>query len=204
MDSKIFVKSLLIMAVADGELSDSETNIIRDILNEAWNDDYGDLKVIVNNAYADIVSYVNGGGDISVMAAENARKLSELNAKDKKSILSMLESIRKADNLTSHQETKVYIKFKEALDLDAGFFGFFKKALVSIFNEKCVGCKSTRVVLRDIQELDRWIGKKQVTEKMASGSTKTRYIQVTYVKNSYRYSCDECGHEFSIVKKEEK
>ena len=69
---------------------------------------------------------------------------------------------------------------------------------------RCPQCNSTNVNLINKEELDRWLGKKQVTEKLASGKTKTRYVQVTFVKNRYTYKCEDCGHIWSETKEEEK
>lgn len=68
---------------------------------------------------------------------------------------------------------------------------------------RCPNCKSTDIHHDGHKEIDRFLSTKEVTEKLASGKTKTRHVQCTYVKNEYYYTCNACGYKFTEVKKEE-
>ena len=50
--------------------------------------------------------------------------------------------------------------------------------------EVCPVCKSGKIELDSIKEIDRWLGKTKVRERMASGKTRERYIQCTKVKKN--------------------
>lgn len=69
---------------------------------------------------------------------------------------------------------------------------------------RCPGCKSTKYILENKTELDRFRQAKEVSERTASGKTKTTHVQVTYAINQYDYKCDVCGTLWSEKRKEEK
>ena len=71
---------------------------------------------------------------------------------------------------------------------------------------KCPICKSENVELDSVKEVDRWLGKTKVREKMASGKIRERYVQCTKVKRRYTYCCQNpnCQHTYSEVREEEK
>lgn len=69
---------------------------------------------------------------------------------------------------------------------------------------RCSKCKSKRNTLDDEQELDRWLGRKTVSEKTASGKNRTKNVQTTFVKVKRFYHCNDCRHEWAEISKEEK
>jgi uncharacterized protein len=68
---------------------------------------------------------------------------------------------------------------------------------------RCPECKSTKYDVTGRQELDRWTGTKQVTEKHSRG-TNTRHVRTTYVMMQYAFRCKACQHEWVKDRKEEK
>ncbi|MEN9460050.1 MAG: hypothetical protein RIS84_70, partial [Pseudomonadota bacterium] len=58
--------------------------------------------------------------------------------------------------------------------------------------------------LLDVEELDSWRGTKNVTERLASGKSKTRVVGTTYAKVKRTYKCTTCGNVWDAVSKEEK
>ena len=71
--------------------------------------------------------------------------------------------------------------------------------------EVCPVCKSGKIELDSIKEIDRWLGKTKVRERMASGKTRERYIQCTKVKKRYTYCCQNpnCKHTYTKIREEE-
>lgn len=69
---------------------------------------------------------------------------------------------------------------------------------------RCSVCRSKRNILYNSQEIDRWLGRKTVHEKTASGKSKSKNVQTTYVKMKRSYRCNDCGHEWIEITKEEK
>jgi hypothetical protein len=69
---------------------------------------------------------------------------------------------------------------------------------------RCPQCKSTKYNFLGEKEIDRWLGTKQVTEKLASGKTKTRTVNTTFIKIQRFFKCNDCGHDWSEISKEEK
>lgn len=67
---------------------------------------------------------------------------------------------------------------------------------------RCPSCKSTSYDTISREEVDRWRGTKQVTEKHSRG-TNTRHVQTTYVTMHYVFRCKACRHEWSKDRKEE-
>jgi Zn-finger nucleic acid-binding protein len=68
----------------------------------------------------------------------------------------------------------------------------------------CPGCGGGNIVLYDVEEIDRWIKPKQVTERTASGKTRTRYVNTTYVKEKNYYQCKDCFYKFTEIVTREK
>jgi len=67
---------------------------------------------------------------------------------------------------------------------------------------RCARCKSTNIDTLAVNEVDRWRGTKQVSERNSRG-TNTRHVSTTYVKNEYHYACRDCGEDWLRRKKEE-
>lgn len=74
----------------------------------------------------------------------------------------------------------------------------------TFLRRRCPECNSTSYHLMDDEELDRWLGTKKVSERTASGKTKTRHVQTTYVKMKREYLCNDCHHKWVEIDKEEK
>lgn len=70
---------------------------------------------------------------------------------------------------------------------------------------KCKQCKKRGYIrCKGSQELDRWRGTKKVSETTASGKTKTRHVQCTWVERRYYYICNNCGNEYTTRVEEER
>ncbi|AMG02355.1 MULTISPECIES: hypothetical protein [Vibrio] len=76
----------------------------------------------------------------------------------------------------------------------------------SLLRWKCPKCRSTRYYLHSMEELDRWVGTKNVTEKLNNGGSTNRAVSTTFVKLRKNYCCNGqgCDHSWSSIVKEEK
>ena len=78
------------------------------------------------------------------------------------------------------------------------------KGVIYVFIKRCPKCKAEQIEELGSKEIDRWLDYKKVDERLASGKTKTRHVQVTKVKIRYDYRCKNCGHHFSETATREK
>jgi len=107
-----------------------------------------------------------------------------------------------ATNTKIFEWVSIPIWEKWVIGVTAAFFciWFWNKFI----RRRCPQCRSTVYNLMGENEVDRWLGTKQVTEKLASGKTETRSINTTFVKIQRLYKCNDCGHVWSEISKEEK
>ncbi|TCP93454.1 hypothetical protein EDC44_1183 [Cricetibacter osteomyelitidis] len=91
------------------------------------------------------------------------------------------------------------------MDILALIFGIILFGVVWHFfiRMRCPDCNSTNITEEGYKEIDRYLARKRVTEKMASGKTRERYINCTMSKRKYFYTCDECKTEWTKIKKVE-
>lgn len=68
---------------------------------------------------------------------------------------------------------------------------------------RCPNCKSKHYKLISEEEIDRWRGTKQVSERTSTGKTKTRHVQTTFIKMKRDYQCIDCNNEWEEITKEE-
>lgn len=80
----------------------------------------------------------------------------------------------------------------------------FWSQLVYLFQDHCPKCDSADIKKIGTQEVDRWQSSKKVRERLASGKTKERYVNITYVTLRRHYQCSACGYTYYKDKKEEK
>ena len=67
---------------------------------------------------------------------------------------------------------------------------------------RCPRCRSLNHVNYNVTELERFKGHVKVQEKNSKG-VNTRAVSATLTINRYDYRCDDCGHQWSLKKKEE-
>lgn len=81
---------------------------------------------------------------------------------------------------------------------------FFGSAKMSAENEKrfytCDECgEEWALVKGKVEEIDRYPTYKEVTEKTASGKTKTRQVKIIKVKEKTHYQCKFCKAGFTTT-----
>ncbi|MCT8595725.1 hypothetical protein KZ397_03160 [Glaesserella parasuis] len=73
-----------------------------------------------------------------------------------------------------------------------------------VLTKHCPKCNSENLERLGSQEIDRWISSKKVQERLASGKTKIKHIQVTKVQIQHNYRCKDCGQLFNETVTREK
>lgn len=69
---------------------------------------------------------------------------------------------------------------------------------------KCKNCKSLNYQLIDEEEIDRWMGDKQVPVKNSKGEViRQESITVTYAKIKNTYECSDCHYQWEEIKQSE-
>ncbi|MDR2820421.1 MAG: TerB family tellurite resistance protein [Desulfovibrio sp.] len=202
--------SLVLMIFADGDVEKEELNqlyssikYLRDSNVTFKNKINENISQEVDESFKRLKNKIQDQHSIVSAMCENGQLLSKLKINEKKAIVLAIESVMKSDDEIDERERETYAAFKKSINLDSGFWGIFKK-LGRALSSSCEICMSTNVVNYKIKEIDRWRGRKEVTERLASGKTRTKNVSTTYVKNCYFWRCNECGAEWEIIRKEEK
>jgi len=198
------VETMIALSIVDGEIDVNELKLIKKILSNALTKKYDDVDNHLLSVAKSVAERTKNSKGVLELVKNNATSLSNLKNEDKKSIIEAMELLIKSDATIDNNERVTYSCFKENIKLDKGLFEFLKRTYESTFKLQCDSCKSARISETKVEELERWVGKKQVTEKLASGKTKSRIISVTYVLKRYHYRCNECGYEFHKDQKEER
>lgn len=72
------------------------------------------------------------------------------------------------------------------------------------FRRRCPRCRTQKVGLFKEEEIDRWLGTKELSEELGNGKTRTRNLQTTFVKIKRYYSCNLCDATWAEISNEEK
>lgn len=118
----------------------------------------------------------------SLSEEEKARVIQDLSSATKASSNSVLERVIKAPFI---------------------FVGKILKAICHALTTHCPKCDSEEIEKLGSEEIDRYLTSKRVTERLASGKTKTRYVNCTKRKIQKNYRCKNCGHQFNEIITEE-
>lgn len=113
---------------------------------------------------------------------EKARVIQDLSSATKASSNSVLERVIKAPFI---------------------FVGKILKAICHALTTHCPKCDSEEIEELGSEEIDRYLTSKRVTERLASGKTKTRYVNCTKVTIRDHYHCKDCGHKFNKTRTKE-
>lgn len=70
--------------------------------------------------------------------------------------------------------------------------------------DRCPNCKTKEIFIAETRELDRWVGRKNVTERTAKGKTRTKNVRTTFVTIQRHYKCSKCNNDWFEVSDEEK
>lgn len=148
-----------------------------------------------------------------VVEQQSSNSSTKIEVIDKPSLVqsenkSIQQTVKSSTEITSDDSSVVNSKNEE--NQNTTIFIVITALIIScwIWNKfirrRCPGCKSTKYNLENKTELDRFRQAKEVSERTASGKTKTTHVQVTYAINQYDYKCDVCGTLWSEKRKEEK
>lgn len=113
----------------------------------------------------------------------------------------------KLDNIESVFEAakkKKALKGNIIMALIIAFIALVSLGIYLVSRDKCPNCKSTKLTFKGSEEIDRWLGTKQITERLASGKTKTKTVQTTFIKIKSYYLCNECNYSWAEITKREK
>lgn len=78
----------------------------------------------------------------------------------------------------------------------------------NFYRMKCAKCKTARIELLGIEEIDRWRTNKKVTEQDRDSKgnvlgSREAHVTVTMVQNIYSYQCRICGYKWDRSETEE-
>lgn len=191
---KLIIENLILLAKSDGHLDDTETEIIDQVIKSYWPNEAQDVLL------SEAVNRILNCNSTRELYEQNTKTLSKLlDKKEKLEVLAVAEMLIKADGSVTDEEKFSYALLKKLLKPTG-----VASSIMTVFSDKCPVCISTRVKLLKVEEIDRWKGTKTVHEKLASGKTKTKTVQTTYVNIKRTYKCDECNHAWYTESKEEK
>jgi uncharacterized tellurite resistance protein B-like protein len=195
---KDITEVFIIIIAIDGDISKEEINKLSFFLQEIIYPDknieeIGDkIKIVTDSLSSEI-------GNLKDIYIKLINKLNiSLNNKQKKQLLNNIIELIQADEYVDKNERELLKLFREHIKYN--YIGI----KVEDMPNKCSGCGGGNVVLYEIEEIDRWIKPKQVTERTSSGKTKTRYVNTTYVKEKNYYQCKDCFYKFTETVTKEK
>ena len=127
------------------------------------------------------------------VAKENQRKAEEAR---RQAVEAQYQAERQQEQERRDRQRNLWIVAIVAV-LAAG--GWFWNKFI---RNRCPDCKSSSYATISKEELDRWRGTKQVSEKHSRG-TNTRHVQTTYVMMHYAFRCKACQNEWTKDRQEE-
>ncbi len=69
---------------------------------------------------------------------------------------------------------------------------------------RCPSCKTVSPELINKQDLESWLGTKEVSEDLGNGKIRKKVLNTTFAKVQRTYECMACGKKWNEVNKEEK
>ncbi len=108
------------------------------------------------------------------------------------------------------QDTGVeYLAFNSLQEWEKWFYGlsfaWFCLAFWNTFSRRrCSNCNAVDYSFNGSEEVDRWVGTKNVREKVGENSYTNRSVSTTFVKIKSIYECLACNHVWSETVKREK
>lgn len=74
----------------------------------------------------------------------------------------------------------------------------------TFFRRRCPECRSCDYSFQGSEEIDRWVGTKQVRERVGDKSYANRNVSTTFVKIRTFFKCLQCGNSWSETMNQEK
>jgi hypothetical protein len=148
---------------------------------------------------------------------EAIRMLDEWGSTTKLSQLNIKEPLSKINQLCSRDERRKIVDACQSLirvdgridNTESSIFGLIRSSIYptelgSLFSTKCENCKSDNCKKVSAKEVDRWLARKEVTERLASGKVRTKNVSITKVKIEYHWLCGACNHQWLTTETSEK
>lgn len=181
---------LTFVAISDNDLAtvDKEiiSNFMRNIFTETQTieairmlDEWGSTAKLVQLDINEPLSKIN-----QLCSADERRKIVEA-----------CRSLISADGRVDGAESSVFGLVRSSI---------YPTKLLSLFSTKCENCKSDNCEKVSAKEIDRWVARKAVTEKLASGKVRTKNVAVTKVKIQYQWLCGDCNNQWRTTEESEK
>lgn len=149
--------------------------------------------------------------------AEAIKKLDEWGSTAKLSELDLNYTLSKINKQCTRDERRKIVDACSHLiradghidDIESSVFGLIRKTIYpmelgGLLSTKCENCKSSNCKTVSKSEIDRWIARKNVTEKLASGKVRTKNVAITKVKIQYKWICSDCNNEWTTTETLEK
>ena len=135
------------------------------------------------------------------------RAAEELRIKEEMVARQELEKAREIERIQAIQDKAVREKKEKKGNMVLMFLALIVATISVIvwnkfFRKRCPRCKSLNFDTTDTREVDRFRTAKMVRENNSKGSS-TRSVSAMFVKREYDYSCGDCGHKWTELKREE-
>ena len=150
-------------------------------------------------------------------AVEAIRMLDEWGSTAKLAELNLNETLAKINQLCSRDERRKIVEACKMLirtdghidETETSVFGLIRRAIYptelgGLFSTKCGNCKSDNCETVSKKEIDRWVARKEVTERLASGKTRTKNVAITKIKIQYQWVCKDCMNQWIATETLEK
>lgn len=172
------VQILTYVGISDNDLTSSDQVIIANFIKEIFSE-YQAIKAL---------EMLDQWGSTSKLAEldvnETLSKINKLcSREERRKIVEACKSLIKSDGKINQTESSIFGLIRKAI---------YPTGLSGAFSTKCSNCKSDQCGITSEKEVDRWLGRKEVTERLASGKVRTKNVSVTKIKMRYEWLCKDC------------
>ena len=182
---------LTYVAMTDDEITSIDKEIIAKFIRDIFSE----------NETLEALSKLNKWGSPTELSELNLNEsldiINKLCSRDeRRKIVDACRNLIRSDGKINNVETSVFGLIRRKI---------YPTELGGLLSTKCDNCKSDKCETVSQKEIDRWIARKEVIERLETGKTRMKNVSITKVKIRYDWICSDCYSQWyttdSIEKK---
>lgn len=182
---------LTYVAMTDDEITSIDKEIIAKFIRDIFSE----------NETLEALSKLNKWGSPTELSELNLNEsldiINKLCSRDeRRKIVDACRNLIRSDGKINNVETSVFGLIRRKI---------YPTELGGLLSTKCDNCKSDKCETVSQKEIDRWIARKEVIERLETGKTRMKNVSITKVKIRYDWICRDCYSQWyttdSIEKK---
>ncbi len=195
------IKLFLIMSAADGEIDNDEISHFVGYAQEKFFPEMATTKL--TKLISNIAQELKNSGNLENEYVRICGLITDkLNNKQKSALLDEMIELMQSDGQIHPKEAKLLKLFRQNVKYK-GILGL-KPKVYENGTDACPQCMGKNTIVYETKEIDRWVKPKKVTETLASGKTKTKYVNTTYIKEALHHQCKDCLYKYKSYIEREK